>query len=63
MLNIQIQQLQEAIDAEERKGERLSKQLTSGDTGDEDEIERAATTEIFQEQAGPTQTIPESDSR
>ena len=38
-LREQIQQLQEAIDAEERKGERLSKQLTSGDTGDEDEIE------------------------
>jgi chromosome segregation ATPase len=39
VLREQIRQLQEAIDAEEHKGQRLSQQLNGGDTGDEDEVE------------------------
>lgn len=39
----QIAQLQQAIDAEERKGERLMRQLQSGNEGDDNTIEKELT--------------------
>ena len=42
-LREQIAQLQQAIDAEERKGEQLTRQLQSGDKGDDNDIEKELT--------------------